>query len=542
VYYNAIERVTFADGTVWTHATMQQMAISPLVGTTANDTINGWDGIDTIDGGDGNDALNGLAGNDALTGGAGNDALRGGDGNDTLLGGDGNDNLQGESGDDVADGGAGDDTIADPWGANTLRGGAGVDTISGTGTIEGGAGNDILNGAGSSNTYVFNIGDGIDTITDSGYGAAAYADTLQLGAGITPASVGLIRSGNDLTFRISETDQVIVKNWYADVYYNAIERVTFADGTVWDHTAMQSVVPQQIHVGTASTETINGWFGIDFIDGAGGNDTINGNEGNDLLIGNDGNDILNGHDGTDLLQGGVGDDQLSDTSGKGLYDGGAGNDTLTGSTSANFFAGGAGSDTITTSSGADVIGFNRGDGADTVAYSTGTDNTLSLGGGIAYADISLRRTGNDLIVDTGAGDQITFQSWYSSTSYRSVLNLQVVAEAMAGFNPGGGNALLDQKIETFNFSGLVNRFDQERAANPAMTSWAVMSALLEFQTGGSDSAALGGDLAHEFGLNRNLTGVGYSAAQTTLNDSSFGVSAQALNSAASVYSGQIRLS
>ena len=108
---------------------------------------------------------------------------------------------------------------------------------------------------------------------------AGYADTLQFGAGITPASVTLVRTGNDLTFRISETDQITVKNWYVDVDYNAIENVTFADGTVWTHASMQSVVPQQIHLGTASTETINGWFGIDLIDGAGGNDTINGNEG-----------------------------------------------------------------------------------------------------------------------------------------------------------------------------------------------------------------------------------------------------------------------
>jgi Ca2+-binding RTX toxin-like protein len=304
---------------------------------------------------------------------------------------------------------------------------------------------------------------------------------------------------------------------------------------------MQSLVPQQVHTGTASTETINGWMGIDLIDGAGGNDTLNGNEGNDLLIGNDGNDILNGHAGTDLLQGGAGDDQLNDATGAGLFDGGAGNDSLAGSSAANFFAGGSGNDSISSGSGMDIIAFNRGDGADTVAYSTGLDNTLSIGGGIGYEDLSLRRSGNDLIVDAGSGDQITFQSWYSSTQNRSVLNLQVVAEAMTGFSPGGANTLLDQKVETFNFSGLVTRFDQARAADPALTSWSMMSALLDFHTGGSDTAALGGDLAHEYGLNRSLTGVGYGAAQTVMNDSTFGVTAQALNSAAAVYAGQVRL-
>ena len=541
VYYNAIENITFADGTVWTHATMYSMTTQPFVATSAADTVNGWEGIDIIDGADGNDTLNGAGANDVLSGSAGNDTVRGGEGNDQVNGGIGNDTLYGDGGNDTVEGNDGDDTLNDNSGANLLRGGAGNDIITGMGTLEGGTGNDQLNGASSSTSYVYNLGDGIDTITDNGYGSATYADTLQLGAGITPASISLVRSGNDLTFRISDTDQIIVKNWYADVYYNAIENIAFADGTVWTHASMQSVVPQQIHVGTAGAETIHGWFGIDLIDGAGGNDTINGNEGNDLLIGNDGNDILNGHAGTDLLQGGAGDDQLNDSTGVGLFDGGAGNDTLAGSSSANFFAGGAGNDTITTGSGVDIIGFNRGDGADTVAYSTGTDNTLSLGGGIAYADLSLRRNGNDLIVDAGSGDQVTFQSWYTSTQYRSVLNLQVVAEAMAGFNPGGADGLLDQKVETFNFAGLVTRFDQERAANPAITSWSVMAALLEFQSAGSDTAALGGDLAHEFGLNRSLNGVGYGAAQTAMNDSTFGVTAQALNSAAAVYTGQVRL-
>ena len=129
-------------------------------------------------------------------------------------------------------------SINDASGANVLRGGAGVDTINGNGTIEGGTGNDLLTGGSSSTLYVYNLGDGIDTITDYGYGAASYADTLQFGAGITPASVTLIRTGNDLTFRISETDQITVKNWFSDVYYNAIENVTFADGTVWTHAAM----------------------------------------------------------------------------------------------------------------------------------------------------------------------------------------------------------------------------------------------------------------------------------------------------------------
>src|SRR4029079_10347859 len=245
------------DGTVWTTATLQALVPQQYVATTAAETINGWDGIDLIDGGDGNDTVNSYGANDVLQGGAGNDALRGGEGNDQLTGGDGNDNLQGENGDDTLEGGEGDDTIYDLWGTNVARGGTGNDNINAMGTIEGGTGNDTLTGTGNSTTYLFNVGDGLDTISDYGYGAAPYADTLRFGAGITAAQITLVRSGNDLTFRISDTDQVTVKNWFADVYYNAIENITFADGTAWNLATLQAMQPLQF-VGTAAADTING--------------------------------------------------------------------------------------------------------------------------------------------------------------------------------------------------------------------------------------------------------------------------------------------
>ncbi len=51
--------------------------------------------------------------------------------------------------------------------------------------------------------------------------------------------------------------------------------------------------------------------------------------------------------------------------------------------------GGTGNDTLNTGGGADVIGFNKGDGADVVNASVGSDDTLTLGGGLAYSDLKL---------------------------------------------------------------------------------------------------------------------------------------------------------
>jgi hypothetical protein len=349
---------------------------------------------------------------------------------------------------------------------------------------------------------------------------------------------------------------VKIRSWFTSTSYE-LDQVRFADGTVWNTTTMQAMSPE-LYVGTNSGETIYGWSGIDRIDGGdgndtlygrdasdqllggGGNDILNGDSGNDALAGGAGNDTINGGNDTDILQGNDGDDILSDTVGNGLFDGGAGVDTLTGGSGRQLFAGGAGNDIINTSTGADLIVFNRGDGADTVAASTAADNTLTLGGGIEYSDIALRKNGNDLVVETGVGESVTFQNWYASTSNRSVVNLQVIAEAMAAFSPGGANPLLDNKVENFNFANLVTRFDQERAANPALSSWNVMDALLTFHTSGSDTAALGGDLAYGYGLGTGLTGIGASNAQNILTASGFATGAQGIG-APDLASGVVRL-
>jgi hypothetical protein len=60
--------------------------------------------------------------------------------------------------------------------------------------------------------------------------------------------------------------------------------------------------------------------------------------------------------------------------------------------------------------GADVIAFNRGDGQDVINASKGKDNTLSLGGGITYSNLSFVKSANDLILVTGASDQITLKA------------------------------------------------------------------------------------------------------------------------------------
>ena len=186
--------------------------------------------------------------------------------------------------------------------------------------------------------------------------------------------------------------------------------------------------------------------------------------------------------------------------------------------------------------------FNDGDGVDTISSDDWSGNTVSLGGGIEYNDLVFRKNSDDLVLDTGGGEGMAFKDWYASPAKHTVLNLQIVAEAMAGFDAASENSLLNGKVRSFDFRALADAFDAARVANPGLSSWALTDALTQFQLAGSDSAALGGDLAYQYGKNGTLAGIGLTAAQQVVGDASFGSQAQTLRPLAGLQEGAARLS
>jgi len=97
----AVERIAFADGTIWTQDTIYQM-LHNRTGSDGGDTLVAYDdGAVEYHGLDGNDTLHGGIADDLLYGDSGNDWLRGDAGNDTLIGGTGNDALHVNKGDGV---------------------------------------------------------------------------------------------------------------------------------------------------------------------------------------------------------------------------------------------------------------------------------------------------------------------------------------------------------------------------------------------------------------------------------------------------------
>jgi Ca2+-binding RTX toxin-like protein len=446
-----------------------QVTATDLSGASVSDvfavTVSQSSSGQTIGGGNGNDVLAGGGGNDALTGGKGNDVLLGGGGNDTL-----------------------NFSVDATW-KKQIRTNAGSPGESGS--------KDKVDLNGKRRSYdIFDGGEGYDKLVGtSGNDAVLLDDSTSPAAQSGPRIKGIERieagAGNDVVDLTSK-------------------RYAYGDVTI---------------DGGSGNDVLWSSGGNDVLLGGSGNDKMNGGAGNDYLDGGTGNDVLNGGKGVDLLQGGAGSDELTDTSGNGLMDGGAGNDTLSNGSANALMIGGKGNDKLVLGGGYDVIAFNRLDGKDTVS---GKDSsaTLSLGGGIRYQDLTLRRSGSALILEDGAGDRITFDKWYDGKRYQSVSKLQIVTGSPTAAQ--GADPLSNSKAETFDFKGVVAAFDAARSSDHGVSKWALTNALAQFQLGGSDTAALGGDMAYQYGVNGTLAGVAMTAAQEVTNSAQFGKQAQTL--------------
>lgn len=292
-------------------------------------------------------------------------------------------------------------------------------------------------------------------------------------------------------------------------------------------------------VGAVAGSSVTGGAGDDVIYGGTGAETLVGGKGNDALLGGIGDDVLRGGAGNDVLQGGAGDDVLRAGTGQNVLDGGAGDDVIADGAGDAFIVGGAGNDILRVGTGNDIIAFNRGDGHDTIFGGGDGGNTLSLGGGLRYSDLSLARNGSDLVLKAGDEDSIVLKDWYGGT--QSVLNLQIVLDASDEFDATSSDPLYNRRVQTFDFRGMVQAFDEARAGSPGLTSWHLTNALLEFHLWGSDHAALGGDLAYWYGLNGALAGMSLQAAQEVIGSAGFGSEAQNLRPFSGLQEGLVRL-
>ena len=395
---HAVDMYEFADGQVLTYSQLMDRGFDfigtegedVMIGTSASDRMNALGGDDLLVGGKGNDVLDGGNGNDVYV-------FNPGDGIDTIIDqafvaagnvvqfgegitlsdltltaeqntliiqvGQGGDalRLEGFNPDDAFGNRAvdvfqfADDTTVDydqllSMHGFSFTGTPGDDALTGTSindVFEGGVGNDTLFGGMGSDTYVFNAGDGVDTIDDAA--SPDQPNTLIFGAGITPADIHLDHdlTSRELIINIGATgDAVRLKNFDAADPYgpHAVEYFQFADGQVLTYNQLIDL-------------------GFD----------ITGTTGDDDLIGTATVDRISGDDGNDTLSGGAGNDAL---------------------------AGGLGDDTYL---------FNLGDGVDVIddVAMASAGNTLEFGPDITITDISLAYSGDTMIIYVGDnGDEV----------------------------------------------------------------------------------------------------------------------------------------
>ena len=339
--YYKVEKLEFADGTIIETSTIA--VTTDRSDALAAQNITGTDNNDTLTGGNFGDTLSGNSGDDVVDGGAGNDTIYGDSGNDTLIGGKGNDRLEGSYGDD---------------------------------------------------TYIWNLGDGFDTIYDDNRGNTDN-DTIKFGEGISFEDLSFERDGNSLIIHVNNdrTQGIKIQDYYSSTYYK-VEKLEFADGTI--------VETSTIAVTTDRSDAL----AAQDITGTDNNDTLTGGNFGDTLTGNDGDDVIDGEAGNDTLRGNSGNDTLI---------GGKGNDRLEGSY------------------GDDTYIWNLGDGFDTIYdYNGGnTDNdTIKFGEGISFEDLSFERDGNSLIiyVNNDKTQGIKIQDYYSS--YSQVEKLEFADESV----------------------------------------------------------------------------------------------------------------
>jgi len=574
-----------------------------LIGYDSDDQINGLAGADVIRGGAGNDIIDGGSGADQLFGedgddtllaGAGDSAraavsnlLRGGAGNDVLIASDTTlDQLFGDAGNDLSLGGAGNDTMEDTSGSNLFNGKAGADQMrggDGNDLYAGGAGNDSINGDSDfsgvigKDIVLFNRNEGADSVSRLGAATA-----LSVGGASSYSQFKLDRVGNALLFKIGKSS-VTFTDWYdgtssasrpaflqvmaeslrgfnpasTDPTLNRKVQVFDLQGLVaaWDQAqaARQkfSVADNLslFRISGSDTDAYGGAVAYEYgvtgsLDGL-ATSTMQSVIG-DPAFGQGLQPI------TGAISGAAAASALGaalDTDGQPsssidanqlLYaDNPNGHDSLAGGSGSDFLAGRAGNDTLSTGAGNNVISFNAGDGADTVISGAGAANAISLGGGIGYDGLQLAKDGNDLVLKTGQQDSLTLKDWYAGKD--DVLTLQIILDATAAFNANSSDPLLNKKVQTFDFRGLVSQFDQARAQSPGLSSWAMTNALLQFHLSGSNDAALGGDLAYWYGKNGSLAGMSIDAAQQVIGAAGFGSDAQALHPFSGLQDGLVRL-
>ena len=153
-----------------------------------------------------------------------------------------------------------------------------------------GPGNDLMDGDGGNDTYVFNFGDGVDTIRDAV--APDNGNVVEFGGGISTADISLSVQDNMLVIKVgSEGDALLLEGFDPNDPYNTIgvETFRFEDGTVLSSSELLDF--GFVFEGTPADDTLAGTGARDLFTGGLGNDRIIGGSGDDTYVFNSGDGV-----------------------------------------------------------------------------------------------------------------------------------------------------------------------------------------------------------------------------------------------------------
>ena len=262
---------------------------------------------------------------------------------------------------------------------NSIRG------YSGNDTIEGGKGKDYLNGGEGDDLYIYNLGDGVDSISENGG-----ADKIIFGAGIVHEDIRVVSDAGQLILHIGE-GSIRINNQYrfstgGESYeeINQIEMLQFEDGSEY------SLIDNVIFKASDVYDSLDGLYWSD-----------------DILIGNNSDNSIRGYSGNDTIEGGKGKDYLNGGEGDDLYI------------------------------------YNLGDGVDSISENGGADKII-FGAGIVHEDIRVVSDAGQLILHIGEGSIRINNQYRFSTGGESYEEINQIE--MLQFEDGSEYSLIDNVI------------------------------------------------------------------------------------------------
>jgi Ca2+-binding RTX toxin-like protein len=339
-----------------------------------------------------------------IDGGPGNDTIAGGAGRETLSGGPGNDTIDGNGGNDVSDLGPGNDSFVwDPGdGSDSIEGGPGTDAM----VFNGAAASETVELSANGNRLRFfrspaNITMDTHGVEQVDFNALGGADSITVNdlsrTDVENVNVDLAGTLGGTTGDGQADRVTVVGTPLNDAIAAAGDGSGVTVSGLTTQVAIQHQEPtdQLFVLAVAGDDSISA-TGLaagavsEFLEGGDGNDTIAGGPGAETLLGGNGNDSIDGNGGSDQATLGAGDDTF-------VWDPGDGSDTINGDDGRDtlVFNGAAASETVDLSANGDRLRFFRNPGnitMDTGGVEFVTFNALGGADNVTVGDL----TGTDV--------------------------------------------------------------------------------------------------------------------------------------------------